>query len=49
MPVSRLYTVEDVRAIPDDFNRYETIAGELFVTPAPPYATNWWRPVWTSR
>ena len=35
MPVSRLYTVEDVRAIPDDFNRYETIAGELFVTPAP--------------
>ena len=33
--VTRLYTVEDVRAMPDDFNRYETIAGELFVTPAP--------------
>ena len=32
---TRLYTVEDVRAIPDDRNRYETIAGELFVTPAP--------------
>jgi Uma2 family endonuclease len=30
-----LYTVEDVRAFPDDRNRYETIAGELFVTPAP--------------
>jgi len=29
------YTVDDVRAIPDDRNRYETIAGELFVTPAP--------------
>lgn len=37
MPVSRLYTVEDVRAIPDDSNRYETIAGELFVTPAPAF------------
>lgn len=36
MPSStRLYTVEGVRALPDDFNRYETIAGELFVTPAP--------------
>lgn len=33
--VTRLYTVEDVRALPDDRNRYETIAGELFVTPAP--------------
>ncbi len=33
--VTRLYTVEDVRAMPDDRNRYETIAGELFVTPAP--------------
>ena len=31
----RLYTVDDVRAIPDDLNRYETIAGELLVTPAP--------------
>lgn len=33
--VTRLYTVADVRAMPDDRNRYETIAGELFVTPAP--------------
>lgn len=33
--VTRLYTIEDVRALPDDRNRYETIAGELFVTPAP--------------
>ncbi len=33
--VTRLYTVDDVRAMPDDRNRYETIAGELFVTPAP--------------
>lgn len=32
---TRLYTVEDVRAMPDDGNRYETIDGELFVTPAP--------------
>ena len=32
---TRLYSVADVRAMPDDFNRYETIAGELFVTPAP--------------
>ncbi len=32
---ARLYSVEDVRALPDDGNRYETIAGELFVTPAP--------------
>jgi Uma2 family endonuclease len=33
--VTRLYTVDEVRALPDDRNRYETIAGELFVTPAP--------------
>jgi Uma2 family endonuclease len=33
--VTRLYTVADVRALPDDGNRYETIAGELFVTPGP--------------
>jgi len=32
---TRLYTVDDVRAMPDDGSRYETIAGELFVTPAP--------------
>lgn len=36
MPSSvRLYTVQDVRAMPDDGLRYETIDGELFVTPAP--------------
>ena len=36
MPAAtRLYTVDDVRAMPDDGCRYETIAGELFVTPAP--------------
>lgn len=33
--VTRRYSVADVRAIPDDRNRYETVAGELFVTPAP--------------
>ena len=32
---TRPYTVDDVRAMPDDGNRYEAIAGELFVTPAP--------------
>lgn len=32
---TRLYTVDDVRNMPDDGNRYETIDGELFVTPAP--------------
>jgi Uma2 family endonuclease len=29
------WTVEMVRAIPDDNNRYEVVDGELFVTPAP--------------
>ena len=29
------YTVEMVRAIPDDRNRYETVYGELLVTPSP--------------
>jgi Uma2 family endonuclease len=29
------YTAEDVRALPDDGNRYETVHGELLVTPAP--------------
>jgi len=33
--VTRLFSVDDVRAMPDDGNRYEVIAGELFVTPAP--------------
>ncbi|MGH9260812.1 MAG: Uma2 family endonuclease [Acidimicrobiales bacterium] len=31
----RLFTVDDVRAMPDDGRRYEVIGGELFVTPAP--------------
>jgi len=29
------WTVEMVRALPDDGNRYEVVGGELFVTPAP--------------
>ena len=29
------YTAEMVRALPDDGNRYETVRGELLVTPAP--------------
>ena len=29
------WTVDMVRALPDDGNRYEVIGGELFVTPAP--------------
>jgi len=32
------WTVEMVRAIPEDSNRYEVIDGELFVTPAPSVA-----------
>lgn len=31
----RRWTVDDVHAIPDDGNRYESIDGQLFVTPAP--------------
>jgi len=30
-----LYTADMVRALPDDGNRYETVRGELLVTPAP--------------
>ena len=29
------WTVEMIRALPDDGNRYEVVGGELFVTPAP--------------
>jgi Uma2 family endonuclease len=29
------WTIDMVRALPDDRNRYEIIGGELFVTPAP--------------
>lgn len=32
------WTVEMVRALPDDGNRYEVIDGELFVTPSPSVA-----------
>src|SRR5215510_11321574 len=32
------YSAEMVRALPDDGNRYETVHGELLVTPAPRYA-----------
>jgi len=34
------WTVDMVRALPDDGNRYEVIDGELFVTPAPSVAHN---------
>jgi Uma2 family endonuclease len=32
---NRLWTVEEVHAIPEDGNRYECIDGELFVSPSP--------------
>ncbi len=32
---TKLWTVDDVHALPDDGNRYEVIDGELLVTPAP--------------
>jgi Uma2 family endonuclease len=35
MPATRHYTADDVRALPDDRNRYETVHGDLLVTPAP--------------
>ena len=35
MPSILRYSVADVRAMPDDHNRYETIHGTLLVTPAP--------------
>ena len=35
MPLSRYYSAEMVRNLPDDGNRYETVFGELLVTPAP--------------
>jgi Uma2 family endonuclease len=34
-PAPGQWTVEDVRLLPDDGNRYEVIDGVLFVTPAP--------------
>ncbi len=35
MPIPKEYTAEMVRALPDDGNRYETVHGELLVSPAP--------------
>lgn len=35
MVLSRYYSAEMVRNLPDDGNRYETVFGELLVTPAP--------------
>jgi Uma2 family endonuclease len=34
-PAPGQWTVEDVRLLPDDGNRYEVVDGVLFVTPAP--------------
>ena len=35
MAATTFYTADMVRALPDDGNRYETVHGELLVTPAP--------------
>ncbi|MGH7584365.1 MAG: Uma2 family endonuclease [Gemmatimonadales bacterium] len=35
MPLTAYYTAEMVLALPDDGNRYETVHGELLVTPSP--------------
>lgn len=35
MPQVKHFSADDVRALPDDGNRYETVHGELLVTPAP--------------
>lgn len=35
---SRRWTVDEVRALPDDGNRYEVVDGELLVTPAPTWS-----------
>lgn len=35
MAVPLFYTADMVRALPDDGNRYETVHGELLVTPSP--------------
>jgi Uma2 family endonuclease len=32
---TKLWTVDEVHALPDDGNRYEVVDGELFVSPAP--------------
>jgi Uma2 family endonuclease len=38
--VERYWTAEEVRALPEDGNRYECIDGVLLVTPAPVYDHN---------
>ncbi len=38
--VERYWTAEDVRALPEDGNRYECVDGVLLVTPAPVYNHN---------
>jgi Uma2 family endonuclease len=35
---ARRWTLEEVRALPEDGNRYELVRGHLIVTPAPAYA-----------
>jgi Uma2 family endonuclease len=35
--IARVWTPEEVRALPDDGRRYEVVAGELLVTPAPAF------------
>ena len=35
MPAARYHSVDLVRAFPDDGNRYETVHGELLVSPSP--------------
>ena len=35
MPASLFHTAEMVRNLPDDGNRYETVHGELLVSPSP--------------
>jgi Uma2 family endonuclease len=35
MPLANYFTASDVRGMPDDGKRYETVHGELLVTPAP--------------
>jgi len=35
MSATTFFTANQVRALPDDGNRYETVHGELLVTPAP--------------
>jgi hypothetical protein len=35
MPAVVYYTAEMVRALPEDGNRYETVHGEVLVSPSP--------------